>query len=54
VEKVKRECKKKNDEIKNLKKKLKEINITETQMHQQHFKTGNGKGISDCFRVSLL
>jgi hypothetical protein len=52
VEKVKRECKKKDDEIKNLKKKLKEMIITETHKHQQHFKTGNGEGISNFFKVS--
>jgi hypothetical protein len=52
MEKAKRECKKKDDEIKNLKRKLKEMSITETQVHQQHFKIGNIKGISDCFRVS--
>jgi hypothetical protein len=52
MEKVKRECKKKDDEIKNLKKKLKEMSIIEIQKHQPHFKTGNEKGISNCFRVS--
>ncbi|PNF36211.1 hypothetical protein B7P43_G09719, partial [Cryptotermes secundus] len=52
VEKVKRECKKKDDEIKNLKKKFKEMSITEIQKRQQHFKTGNGKGISNCFKCT--
>jgi hypothetical protein len=52
VEKLKRECKRKDDEIKNLKKNLREMSITEIQKHKQHFKTGNAKGISNCFRVS--
>lgn len=47
IEKLKREGKKKDEEVKNLKKKLNEI-----QWHQQHFRTGSGEGVSSFFKVS--
>ena len=46
IEKLKRECKKKDEEVKNLKKKFNEI-----QRHQQHFRTGSGEGVSSFFKV---
>jgi flagellar biosynthesis chaperone FliJ len=51
VEKLKRECKKKNDEIKNIKKKLKEMSTNRIHHHQQHFRTSSGEGVSSFFKV---
>jgi predicted RNase H-like nuclease (RuvC/YqgF family) len=46
IEKLKREYKKKDEEVKDLKKKLNEI-----QWHQQHLRTGRGEGVSNFFKV---
>jgi hypothetical protein len=51
VEKLQRECKNKDDQIKNLKKKLKEMNTTEMQRHKQHFRISNGEGVPNFFKV---
>jgi SMC interacting uncharacterized protein involved in chromosome segregation len=46
MEKLKKECKKKDEEIKNLKKMLNEM-----QGHQQHFRTGSEEGVSNFSKV---